>query len=75
MNTERLLKSKEITILKAETSLSIQRTAISDNNGILSMSINGRVSQPRDNSIRDSDSMSREISMLSQNCHNIDTLT
>jgi uncharacterized protein YjcR len=74
MREERLLKFKVELMLKTETLLSETKTTKSTNNGMSSMLINGRENQLRDNSIRDSDSMLREISTLSQNFQRTDIL-
>jgi hypothetical protein len=61
-------------IVKTEILLSIQRKIMkSTNNGISSMLMNGRESQQRDNLMRDSDFMSKEISTLFQSFHRTDT--
>jgi len=67
-------KYKEVLIVKTEILLSIQRKIMkSTNNGISSMLMNGRESQQRDNLMRDSDFMSKEISTLFQSFHRTDT--
>jgi hypothetical protein len=71
----RYLMSKVESMESRKTSLFIQLMEESTNSGTLSTLTNGRVSQEKESSMRSSDSMSRETSTLSQNCHNIDTLT
>jgi len=72
---ERYSKSKVASIQRTETLESINRTIRSINNGILFTLMNGKESQPRDNSIKDSVFMLKEISMLSPNSQITDTST
>jgi hypothetical protein len=69
-----LMSKVELTVSKRMSSF-IKPMVRLTNNGTLFTLTNGRVSQARENSIRSSDSMLRETSTLSQNCHNTDTLT
>jgi len=66
---------KVLLTLKEDTS-NVTRTnqERSISNGILSTSINGKVSQPRVSSMRNSASMSKEISMSFQKCQITDIL-
>jgi predicted subunit of tRNA(5-methylaminomethyl-2-thiouridylate) methyltransferase len=70
---ERSLKFKEELIKKIETLVSILKRTPSINNSTLSMLMNGRVNQPRENSMIDLDSMLREISTSSQHFQIRDT--
>jgi len=72
---ERYSKYKVASIQRTETLESINRTIRSINNGILFTLMNGKESQPRDNSIKDSVFMLKEISMLSPNSQITDTST
>jgi hypothetical protein len=72
---ERFSKSKVELIKKTEILESTLRRIKSSNNGTSSTLMNGRVSQPRDNSMIDSDFTSKEISTLSQLSQTTDTLT
>jgi len=73
MREERSLRSKVELTTKTETLESTLKRMPSTNNGISSMLMNGRESQQRDNLMRDSDFMSKEISTLFQSFHRTDT--
>jgi hypothetical protein len=68
------LRFKEELMQKIETLVSTLKRMPSINNLTSSMLINGRVSQPRDNSMIDLDSMLRETSTSFQHFQIIDTL-
>jgi hypothetical protein len=72
---ERSLKFKEELIKKIEILVSTLKRTPSINNSTLSMLMNGRVNQPRENSMIDLDSMLREISTSSQHSQKEDTST
>jgi len=74
MRKARSLKSKAMLIKKTETLVSTHRTMESTNNGILSMLMNGRENQERENLTRSSAFMLREISTLFHNCQRTDIL-
>jgi len=61
-------------MLKTETSRSMLNTVESTNSGTSSMLMNGRENQLRDNSMRSSVSMLKEISTLFLNYQKTDTL-
>jgi hypothetical protein len=61
-------------MVKTKTLVSTNRPMEFTNNGISYMLTTGRESQPRDNSTRDSDSTSKEISTLSHLSQIRDTL-
>jgi ssDNA-binding replication factor A large subunit len=69
-----LMSKVELTVSK-RTSLFTQHMERSINNGTSFTLTNGRANQERESSMRSSDSMLRETSMLSLSCHNTDTLT
>jgi len=62
-------------MLRAETSLYGPNTRDSTNNGTSSMLMNIQMNQERENSMRDSDSTSKDHSTLSHNLTHIDTST
>jgi hypothetical protein len=63
---ERSWKSKVMLILKTETLASINNKTVSGNNGTLSTLMNGRENQEKESSMKTSDSMLKETSMLFQ---------
>jgi hypothetical protein len=75
MRKERSWKFKEELILKIETLESTLNKISSINNGTLSMLMNGKENQLRDNSMKDSDSMLRETSMFNLLFQETETLT
>jgi hypothetical protein len=62
---ERSWMFKEMLMLKTETSLPTRNTEDSTSNGTLSMLTNGRVNQSKENSMKNSASMSKDHSTLS----------
>jgi len=66
--------SMEELMLRIETSLPIRNMERSTNNGTSSMLMNIKMSQVRENSMRNSDSTSKDHSTLSLHYHHIDTL-
>jgi len=75
MKRVRLLISQEELIHRTETSSYGTNMERLINSSILSTLMNGRVSQPRENSMKDLDSMSKEISTLSHRWHLTDIST
>jgi hypothetical protein len=63
---ERLCTSTKILIRRANISMLVRERTIFHTNGTLSMLINGREIQEKENSTRDSVSMFKEISILFQ---------
>lgn len=74
MNKVRLLMYQEALIQKIEISLLIQNMERLTNNGTSFMLMNGRENQAKENTVKDSVSMLKEISMWSQSCQIADIL-
>ena len=75
MKKERSLRSKEILMLNKEISLWVTKQLPSINNGTLSMLMNGRENQERENSMKNSVSTLKDHSISFLLWANIDTLT